>query len=198
MNDESRRLQEMLERATAPGDEMPADLDDETSSLREGWLALGKLLKDAQFASDKPLDRWQVTPRPAPQRWRWAVAAAIAASLLIAAGLTLGYRLLDGSNAVQPGTPQLAQDNQPATGARVDTSEAVVQAAEPQPRSPNPEPRTLNPDYLAWDDSLDDELTVVAQAAALAQEDWYARAGGLSAIERGLDQIKKDIEDGTL
>jgi len=198
MNDESRRLQEMLERATAPGDEMPADLDDETSSLREGWLALGKLLEDAQFASDKPLDRWQVTPRPAPQRWRWAVAAAIAASLLIAAGLTLGYRLLDGSNAVQPGTPQLAQDDQPATGVRVDTLEAVVQAAEPEPRSLNPEPRTLNPGYLAWDDSLDDELTAVAQAAALVQEDWYARAGGLSAIERGLDQIKKDIEDGTL
>jgi hypothetical protein len=36
----------MLERATAPGDDMPADLDPETASLREGWLALGELLED--------------------------------------------------------------------------------------------------------------------------------------------------------
>jgi hypothetical protein len=38
----------------------------------------------------------------------------------------------------------------------------------------------------------------VAQAAALVHEDWYAQAGTLNAIGRGLDEIKKDIEDGTL
>lgn len=196
MNDESRRLQEMLERATAPGDEMPADLDAETASLREGWLALGKLLDDPQFASGEPLDRWQLTPRPAPQRWRLGVAVAIAASLLIAAGLTLAYRLLDGSNAGQPSVPGLARDDQSTTDSSVDTSQAVVQA--PIPQSLNPEPQTPNSGYLAWDDSLDAEIAAVSQAAALVHDDWYAQAGGLSAIERGLDQIKQDIKDGTL
>ncbi len=131
MNDESKRLQEILERATASGDQMPADLDAETSSLREGWLALGKLLEDAQVASGQSLDRWQVTLRPAPQRWRLAVVAAVAASLLVAAGLTLAYRLLDGANAVQPSAPTLAQDDQPAAGPRVDAPEAVAQTSEP-------------------------------------------------------------------
>lgn len=203
MNDESRRLQEMLERATEPGDEMPADLDAETAALREGWLALGKLLEDSPFASAEPLDRWQATPRPAPQRRRLGVAVAIAASLLIAAGLTLAYRLLDGSNPGQPNAPTLARDDQSTTDSLVDTPQAVVQAPIPQslnpePPSLNPEPRTLTPGYLAWDDSLDEEIAAVAQAAALVHDDWYAQAGGLSVIERGLDQIKQDIKDGTL
>ena len=43
MNDEQGRLQESLERATAWGGDMPADLDAESAGLREGWLALGKL-----------------------------------------------------------------------------------------------------------------------------------------------------------
>ena len=77
MNDETRKLEEMLERATAPGDQMPGDLDAETSSLREGWLALSKLLEDAQVGSEQPLNRWQVTLRPSPRRWRLAVAVVV-------------------------------------------------------------------------------------------------------------------------
>jgi len=189
MNDETKRLQEMLERATAPGEQMPGDLDAETSSLREGWLALGKLLEDAQSAPGQPLDRWQVTLRPAPQRWRLAAVAAVAASLLIAAGLTLAYRLLDGSNAGQPSAPMLAHDKSPTTDDRSPTTDH---------RSPITDHRSPTTSDLAWDDSLDDEITAAAQAAAWVQQDWYARAGGVSAIERGLDEIKKDIEDGTL
>jgi hypothetical protein len=205
MNDQQQKLREMLERATARGDDMPADLDAETLSLRESWLALGKLLEDAQLAAGQSSETWQVTLRPTPRRWPLAVAAAIAASLLLAAGLTLAYRLLDGSNAVQPSAPTLAQDDQPATNSTKGLPGTVAQASPsefrtltPEPRTLTSEPRTLNSSVLAWDDSLDNELTAVAQAAALVREDWYARAGGVSAIERGLDQIKKDIEDGTL
>ena len=198
MNDEQQRLRKMLERATAPGHEMPADLDAETSSLREGWLALGKLLDDAQLAAGQSSRPWQVTLRPAPRRWPLAVAVVIAASLLLAAGLTLAYRLRDGSDAVQPSAPSLAQDDHSAAKPHVDAPGAVAQTPTPDPRSPITDHRSPITDQLAWDDSLDDELTVVAQAAALVRDDWYARAGGVSAIERGLDQIKKDIEDGTL
>ena len=53
-------------------------------------------------------------------------------------------------------------------------------------------------DELEWDDSLDEQITTLAQAAAFAHDDWYAQAGKLNAIGRGLDEIKKDIEDGTL
>ena len=188
----------MLERATAPGHEMPADLDAETSSLRQGWLALGKLLEDAQLAAGQSLETWQVTLPPARRRWPLAVAVVIAASLLLAAGLTIAHRLRDGSNPLQPSAPTLAHDDHRATSSTKDLPETVAQTPNPESPSLTPEPRTPNTDQLAWDDSLDDELTVVAQAAALVRDDWYARAGGVSAVERGLDQIKKDIEDGTL
>lgn len=204
-NEEQQKLREMLERATAQGHEMPVDLDAETSSLREGWLALGKLLEDAQLAAGQSSETWQVTLPPARRRWPLAVAAAIAASLLLAAGLTLAYRLRVGSNPLQPSVPTLAHDDQRATSPTNDRRETVAQTPNPEPGTSNresptltPEPRTPSTDQLAWNDSLDDELTVVAQAAALARDDWYARAGGVSAVERGLDQIKKDIEDGTL
>ena len=48
MNDETEKLQEMLERATAPGPQLSAGLDPETASLRATWLALGRLLEDVQ------------------------------------------------------------------------------------------------------------------------------------------------------
>jgi len=191
MNEETRRLQELLERATAPGNQMSDDLDAETSSLREGWLALSKLLEDARVAPDQPLDRWQVTLRPAAQRRWFAVAAALAASLLIAAGLTLAYRLLERSDIMAPSAPRLAQDGRPL-------AEPLAVAPEAVAKTTNADARSSVADGLTWDDPLDDEITAVAQAAAWVQQDWYAQTGGLGAIERGLDQIQKDIEDGTL
>jgi hypothetical protein len=118
----------MLERATAPGDDMPADLDAETSSLREGWLALGKLLEDAHSASEKPLDNWQVAPRRMERRWSLVPVIAVAAMLLIAVSLAIIYGLLNGTKPGQPNAPQLTQDDRPTKA--------------PSP-SLNPEPRTL-------------------------------------------------------
>lgn len=195
MNDETKRLQEILERATAPGDEVPEDLDAETASLREGWLAFGKLLAEAQPTAGEPWESWKVTPRPVQQRRFLGLAIAVAASLLIAAGLTIAYRLRDGSSGVQPNPPTIAQDDRVPAATVKETPRVVAQ--------PDAEVRqdlqiAAVPDELKWDDSFDEQITVVAQAAALVHEDWYVQAGKLNAIGRGLDEIKKDIEDGTL
>ena len=169
MNDETRRLQEMLERATALGDEVPEDLDAETASLREGWLAFGKLLTDAQPAAGEAWENWQVTPRPVQRRRSLGLALAVAASLLIAAGLTTAYRLLEGSSGVLPNPPTIAQDNRVPAGT-VEESPAAI----PQPDAETRQDLQIAavPDQLEWDDSLDKQITAVAQAAALAREDW--------------------------
>lgn len=198
MNDQSRRLQEMLERATAAGNDMPADLDAETASLREGWLALGELLEAAQPASGQSLENWKVTVRPAPRRWPLALVAAIAVSVLLAIGLTLAYRMRDGSSTPQPNPPAMARDDRSATGSGAGSSRAVARALPSAARTPNAEQRTLNRSDLAWENSLDEEIEAVSQAAALVRQDWYAGVGHWSAIERGFEEIKKDIEDGTL
>ncbi len=195
MNDEAERLQEMLERATAPGNEVPEDLDAETASLREGWLAFGKLLADAQPTAGEPRENWKVTSRPV-QRWRsLGLAIAVAASLLIAVGLAAVYRLWDGSSGTQPNPPTIARDDSMSAGTVANAPESLAQ---PEAEVRQDLPIAAVPDELKWDDSLDEQITAVAQAAALASVDWYAQTGNLSAIERGLDEIKKDIQDGTL
>ena len=195
MNGETKRLQEILERATAPGDELPADLDAETASLREGWLAFGKLLAEAQPTVGEPGENWKVTPRPV-QRWRsLGLAVAVAASLLIAAGLTIAYGLRDDSSRIQPNPPAIAQDDRVQAEIVEETPGAIAQ---PETEVQQDLQIAAVSDELEWDDSLDEQITTLAQAAAFAHDDWYAQAGKLNAIGRGLDEIKKDMEDGTL
>ena len=195
MSDDTRRLLEILERATAPGDEVPEDLDAETASLREGWLAFGKLLAEAQSTAGEPWENWTVTPRPVQRGRSLGLAIAVAASLLIAAGLTIAYRLLDDSSGIQPNPPAIAQDDRVPAEIVEETP-----AVSPQPDIEVRQDLQIAavPDELEWDDSLDEQITTLAQAAAFAHDDWYAQAGKLNAIGRGLDEIKKDIEDGTL
>jgi len=195
VNDETERLKERLECATAPGQEVPEDLDAETASLREGWLAFGKLLTETQPTVGEPWQNWKVAPRPVQRRRFLGFAIAVAALLLIAAGLTMVYRLGDGSNGVLPNPPTIARDNRVPAG----TVEEVPTAS-PQPEAEIRQDLQVAAalDELEWDDSLDEQITAVAQATALASVDWYAPTGNLSAIERGLDEIKKDIQDGTL
>lgn len=195
MNDETKKRQEMLERATAPSHEVPEDLDAETASLREGWLAFGRLLTEAQPAAGEPWENWKVTPRPVQRRRFLGLAIAVAASLLIAAGLTMAYRLRDGSSEVLPNPPTIAQDNRVPAGT---VEEAPAAIPQPEAEVRQDLQIAVVPDELEWDDSLDEQITTVAQAAALAREDWYAQAGTFNVIGRGLDEIRKDIEDGTL
>lgn len=201
MNDETKGLQARLERATAPGDQVPADLDAETSSLRDSWLTLGRLLEDAQPAGDTPWQHGKVAPRPAAHRRRplaWAVAVAVAASLLIAAGLTLAYRSIDGSGGMRMDLPTIAQDDRAPTDVVADAADAPDALARADSEPQRDLLIAAVPDELQWDSALDDQITAVAQATAWVREDWYAQAVSFSAIERGLDEIKKDIEDGTL
>jgi hypothetical protein len=195
VNDETKRLQEILERATAPGDEVPEDLDAETAALREGWLAFGKLLAEAQPTAGEPWESWKVTPRPVQHGRTLRMVIAVAALLLIAVGLTLAYRLFDGSSGIQPNPPTIAQDDRVPAEIVEETP-----AVSPQPDIEVRQDLQIAavPDELEWDDSLDEQITTLAQAAALVHDDWYAQAGKLNAIGRGLDEIKKDIEDGTL
>lgn len=195
MNDETKRLQEMLERATAPGDALPEDLDAETAALREGWLALSQLLTDAQSTTSEPWENWLVIPRPT-RHWRpvrWAIA--VAASLLIAAGLAVAYRLQNGGDGVQPNPPTTAQDAH-APAAVAEPAPAIMVAPAADVRQDTQ--LAAVSDGLEWDDTLDAQITTLAQATAIVHEDWYAQAGKLNALGQALDEVKKDIEDGTL
>jgi hypothetical protein len=125
---EPTKLHTMLERATAPPDEAPADLDAETASLRHGWLGLCKLIEEEQASGDGFVNRVRVAQvaaaraekrleicGAAPQRnratWSRWIAVSVAMAILVAAGATVVVRSLDGSGAVQPNSLQMARDN---------------------------------------------------------------------------------------
>jgi hypothetical protein len=188
MNDEQDILHDMLRRATAAGDDLPADLDAETAGLREGWLALGKLLDDAESAAGAPPESWKLLPRAAPRRWPVLIAAALAASLLIAVGATVASRLLNSANDRQAGPQSVAHENSANSSAR---------QPEAQPQSPAPQV-AANSDTLNWSDSLDDEIATVAQAAVSARYDTDLNLRGLSAVERDMDQLETEMNSGKL
>lgn len=191
MNDEQSRLQNSLERATARGDDMPADLDAESASLREGWLALGKLLSDAETVAGGPLEDWKLLPPPEPRRWRKIVAVALAASLLIAVGATIGLRILNLSGVKSVEEQQLAHGKAGSGAVKPDVSQPNTPAAT------NNQLATAS-DGLDWGDSLDEQLSSVAQAAVSVRYDADLNLHGLSALERGFDQLESEINSGKL
>ncbi len=191
MNDEQARFHKSLERATAQGDDLPADLDAESAGLREGWLALGKLLNDAEAAAGAPPEVWRISPPPEPRRWRIVAAVALAASLLIAVGATIGVRMLNLSGS-KPADEQLLAHSKAGSDA--------VKPAVPQPNTPAAANNQIAnaSDALDWSDSLDEQLTSVAQAAASVRYDADLNLHGLSAVERGFDQLEAEINSGKL
>jgi len=188
MNDELNPLHDMLRRATAAGDDLPADLDAETAGLREGWLALGKLLDDAESAAGPAPESWKLSPPAAPRRWRVWVGVALAASLLIAVGATVASRMLNSANDRQVGPQSLAHEN---------SANSSAKQPEAQPQSPAPQV-VANSDTLNWSDSLDDEISIVAQAAVTVRYDSDLNLHGLSAVERDMDQLETEMNSGKL
>jgi hypothetical protein len=144
MNDDVR-LQSQLERATSR-EAGGSELDQETSELRAGWLALTRLLEAAHTEVDET-SLLQVVVRAERRRKLQfiAVVGALAASLLLV--LLGGWQLSHNLRGPDTAAPrEVAVPNPPA------------------PPKAQPDIARLQPDLpgdvaLSWDDSLDDRLT---------------------------------------
>jgi hypothetical protein len=210
VNDEPTKLHKMLERATAPPDESAAGLDAETASLRGGWLGLCKLIEEEQASCDVFVGRLTVSQVASAERrfetvdaapkwnrggWSRWLSAAVAASILVAAGVTIVVRSLDGSGAGQPNSQEVARDDRLSKSSADHRSPANRETAPP---SQPDRQATSTVDRLAWGDSVDDEITAVGQATTLAQHDWYGQSNSVSVIRSGLDKLENEIQQGPL
>ena len=186
MSDELSKLERQLRQATAPDAATDAPLDDETASLREGWLAFGQLLKNAQPSSDEPFELRPMPRRGSFARRKLVLAVAVAASLLVVA--TLAWQLAGSWILVGP---------LPAT-----EEIALPNTEQPNTEQPAPvveEPQTeLAADELKWDDSLDEQIASIGQEVVRVQQDWYSLGNAFSTVDYGLEQIEQDMEDNTL
>ena len=198
MSEDIKKIEEQLEKATAPGESIDAALDAETKSLREGWLALGQLIEAAQPPSaGRP--ELQYPTQPAPLQRRKSAApktlfalAALAVSLLVAALLT--WSLFDGSGLNGRQDQQIVQDEQiekqsPSTTEKAPPT-AIVKDEQEQTDSAG--------DALDWDAPLDTEIAAAGQEMLRIRSDWYASDDTSSAIYYRMQQMRQDLSDNTL
>ena len=173
--EDTKKIEEQLQQATAPGDTLDAALDAETTSLREGWLALDQLIEAAQPPSTgQPELQYPTQAAPLQQRKllgrkTLAALAALAASLVVAAIVTQS-RVEDQPDAVKD-RPQITQVERSGTDAD---------------------------DILAWDCSLDTEITAAGQEMLRIQADRYASDDTSSALYYRIQQMRQDLNDNTL
>ncbi len=175
MSEDIKKIEEQLEKATAPDDTIDAGLDAETTSLREGWLALGQLIEAAQPTSTRQPELQYPTQAAPMQRRKLlgrktlAALVALAASLVIAAIVTQSL-VEDQADAVTD-RPQIAQVERSGTDAD---------------------------DVLAWDSSLDTEIAAAGQEMLRIQADSYASYDTASALYYRIQQMQQDLSDNTL
>ncbi|MCE5268972.1 MAG: hypothetical protein LLG00_13925 [Planctomycetaceae bacterium] len=174
MSKQCNELQRMLELATAEQDTAQVDLDPETASFRDAWLVFGQLLESSQSTFEPAADVW-VRPRTKPRgRWLLSAAAALAASLLIAAVWLSAFQSKQIAK-VQQSTPHVVQvANLPVTSSGIVTTGSK------------------------WDDSWDDQVAQVGQSVLYAHQDLYASSEPARAVQYGIEQVRQDVDDSKL
>jgi hypothetical protein len=196
MNEETKKLRELIERATAAPDILSHDLDAETESLRRGWLQLGKLIEEETGICGVPARNGHARmPQPATRRtpaWPLWIAAS-AASLIVATGIALAVHFF-GAHEPQKNLQQIAGRNEPPKR----PAEPVVVPQPAPPQAAQPQPRVAESgNRLEWGDSVDDEIRAVGEATTYVKQDSLAQPR-VWAIETGLDELKQEVEQGNL
>ena len=188
MNDRQPHDRQQLELATSR--ELAADvqLDDETRSLREGWLALGRALEQSrsgfdaealatqlqtEFATIQPVEaaRKQVNS----SWWTVLLGTALALTMLVAAIRSLNN---DGSGQLPVANQPTASD-EPSTIAPPDA--AVEKAA-----------------LAAWSDPLDDEIDEASELVQSLVAQPPTIDDSLSGLSEQMRSLASEFENGSL
>jgi len=199
VNDEWDRLERQLERATAPECPAPDALDAETASLRDGWLALGELLRAVEPPVEPPLKLIE-PDRPVRRIARTAAGIAVlAASLLV--GLTVARTWI---RADRPAELATRRDTPRSEIARADAepphtvAKPSATVAEPSTSDAEPPDAASLADWGGWDDPLDRQIASVAQEVVRIQQDWDRVDGAFGLLYVGMEQMAEDLEQSSL
>lgn len=182
MTSDQQLDRQQLEAATSRL--LPADavLDAETSTLRDGFIALGKAVEAADYDEAALLARVQAacvnddaSPQPraiSTASWTLLLSGALAASALIAmARIAVSW---PDRHQVVVAPPSPERDE-------VDSATASFDASLP-----------------AWDDPLDDEIAAAENSLADLSGRWTGIDGSLSNMNQSLESLSDDLSDGSL
>jgi hypothetical protein len=197
MKDDSEEMQRMLEKATNGGSAPPDELDAETASLREAWLAFGQMLETASppamelplgleggttYSPYSPLSlregpEVRGTPSHAWRHWRLPAAALLAASLLVAVATAwMLYNVNQQADSKAP-PEKIASTNGDVVPLKQSRTHAPAKADEPQ-----------------WDDALDERFAQVGWQMLCVQHNQYFRTDAFGIVEYQLQQFSQAIK----
>ena len=179
MSIENEKLLRQLEQATALDLDSEVSLDEETKSLRDAWLAMGDLLDSQPTCDSLPIPKAIVPAQPARSRiMGWVVAA----SLMLA--LSALWIFNQPKSELESPAPQLVQDS------NVPTRDTI-----PQPAASTKE---VPAELLAWDNSLDEDISLISAAVDDLEQNWYGNNGDVRTIYDELEDFSSDMNETSL
>lgn len=213
MNDEMRALQARLEKATARGGAGGSDLDAETAALREGWLALGQIIENAEAGLDPsfalnrceetgtgslpravspklPLDDSEPVSVSSRRRRVRLLPLMIAAAAVLLVAVTVAWQLRNvGHTDDGDSTPNGIAKTTPEPSVPK-PQDSVVPAPQEKPAAvPSPAVE------IAWDDSLDSDIASAGQAVMRVEQEWNTLADASTAVQYQMQQMAEEFRD---
>lgn len=169
-------------------------LDPETATLREAWLALGEILEAAQPRQPVEIRHRRETPRhcngeavqgaASRKQLRWSrllAGAALAASLLVVA--TVIWAIGGGNRQTDPGqSPQ----QMAAKSHRNPPSQKTIAKSVPPADVPQ------------WDDSFDEQFAQLSWQMLCVQESQVFRTDAFGQAQYRLEQLRETIQADSL
>lgn len=186
MSEDFGKLQEMLEKATAPGAAPLRDADPQVRALREAWLAFGQLLESVPPEAGPSAQCPVVRPAPRAGRRFLLATSLLAASLMIAVAVSWMFR-----GPAAPSAEQATRDIVLASG----PSGAMVQATRDEEKD---EEENTSIDALAWNDAFEERITQVEAAMAHLRQEPLLSVNAVEAVQEGIARIEQEFDDNPL
>jgi hypothetical protein len=193
MKHDKNNLQRMLEKATDAGDVSPDELDPESASLRDAWLAFGQMLETAQPGSKSPIVPEELpiyAPLPLGEKpsvratlphttWQWHMRAASLLALTLLIAIVTTWKMQDPHRQTDPdgSRPRTASTDHKTAPLKQPNGQTLAKADEPQ-----------------WDDKLDEQFAQVSWQMACIQQNQTLRTDAFGIIEYKLGQLSKAIQ----
>jgi hypothetical protein len=188
MKDDLEQSLRALEEATAIGDRPTEQLDAETASLREAWLAFGEMLEAAQspayVSPILPEERpgLMAAPRHGRRRWQRLLAAGLLAASLLVAAATIW-------------TVSGPERQEKRAGAPTQTVKTTNHGA-PTPKRRAESTSTAN--VPQWDDSLDEQFEQLSWQMLCVQENQAFRTDAFGRAQYRLEQLRETVQADSL
>jgi len=196
MKNDLERTVRLLEDATAAGDAPADQLDPETASLREAWLAFGEMLEAAQPTMGLPENSClretplhcnggalrRSTPSHArPRRQRLLATGLLAASLLIGVATVWMLRSANRQDNPMPTTEPQASTHRHVAPSTQTHAKSESAADEPQ-----------------WDDSLDEQFEQVSWQMTCVRQNQFFRTDAFGIVQYQVEQFRQAIQTDSL